>query len=170
MSADSSPPARTVTLDLPDEAATAALAARLGACLRPGDVVALWGDLGSGKTALVRALVRAQLGPGAEVPSPTFTLVQTYDLPAGTLWHFDLYRIESPDEVVELDWDEARAGGIVMVEWPDRLGPLLPGERLDAALDFGAAPGARSARLTGHGGRAGRIAAAVGHSGPPSPD
>jgi len=166
MTADPPPPARTVTLDLPDEAATAALAARLGAGLRPGDMVALRGDLGSGKTALVRALVRAQLGPGAEVPSPTFTLVQTYDLPVGILWHFDLYRIESPDEVVELDWDEARAAGIVMVEWPDRLGPLLPAERLDLALDFGAAPGARSARLTGHGGWAGRVAALAGRAGP----
>lgn len=157
MSPEPSLLSRTVPLDLPDEAATAALAARLGAALGPGDVVALWGGLGSGKTALVRALVRAQLGPAAEVPSPTFTLLQTYDLPVGTLWHFDLYRIESPDEVVELGWDEARAGGIAMVEWPDRLGSLLPGDRLDVALDFGAAPGARSARLTGHGGWAGRL-------------
>jgi tRNA threonylcarbamoyladenosine biosynthesis protein TsaE len=99
------------TLDLPDEAATAALAARLAALLRPGDIVLLAGDLGAGKSFLARALIRAAAGePELEVPSPTFTLVQSYDLPAGELWHFDLYRLAAPDEVLELGWDEARLG------------------------------------------------------------
>ena len=148
----------TVTLDLADEAATAALARRLAPHLRVGDVVALSGALGAGKTAFVRALIGAALGAAAEVPSPTFTLVQTYDLPAGTLWHFDLYRIADPDEVPELGWDEATATGIVVVEWPDRLGPLLPARRLDLVFDFASAPDARIARLTGHGDWAGRLA------------
>ena len=146
-----------LTLDLPDEAATAALARRLAPRLRVGDVVALGGALGAGKTALVRALIAGALGAAVEVPSPTFTLVQTYDLPAGTLWHFDLYRIAAPEEVLELGWDEATATGIAVVEWPDRLGPLLPAQRLDLALDFGPAPDARVALLTGHGDWAGRL-------------
>ena len=148
----------SLTVDLPDEAATAALARRLAPHLRVGDVVALSGALGAGKTAFVRALIGAALGAAAEVPSPTFTLVQTYDLPAGTLWHFDLYRIADSDEVPELGWDEATATGIVVVEWPDRLGPLLPAQRLDLVFDFASAPDARVVRLIGHGDWAGRLA------------
>lgn len=133
---------------LPDEEATGRLAARLAALLAPGDVVVLWGDLGSGKTALVRALIRDALEePEAEVPSPTFTLVQTYDLPMGTLWHFDLYRVAASEEAIELGWEEARAGGIAMIEWPDRLGDLLPADRLDLRLAFADAPGARLVHL-----------------------
>ncbi len=152
-------PACTVIVALPAEAATVMLAGRLARALQPGDMVALWGGLGAGKTSLVRALVRAALGPGVEVPSPTFTLVQVYDLPAGPLWHFDLYRLSQPDEVTELGWDEARDGGIAAVEWPDRLGPLLPADRLDLMLDFGPEAEARTATLTGHGGWAARVGA-----------
>ncbi len=147
-----------ITLALADEAATRALAGRLAACLAPGDVVALAGDLGAGKTTLARAVIRAAAGAAIEVPSPTFTLVQAYDLPAGTLWHFDLYRISAPDDVVELGWDDATAGGIVLVEWPDRLGGLLPADRLEMTLAFGAAPGTRVATLAGCGAWAGRLA------------
>lgn len=137
---------------LPDEAATGRLGGRLARILAPGDVVALWGALGSGKTSLVRTMIRQALNdPEAEVPSPTFTLVQTYDLPTGTVWHFDLYRICAPDEVVELGWEEARAGGIALVEWPDRLGALLPEDRLDLRLDFADAPEARRVHLAPHG-------------------
>lgn len=137
---------------LPDEAATGRLAGRLVRLLTPGDIVALWGQLGSGKTSLVRALVRRALGDaGAEVPSPTFTLVQTYDLPMGKVWHFDLYRISVPEEVIELGWDEARGDGITLVEWPDRLGALLPDDRLDLHLDFCDAPDARCAHLAPQG-------------------
>lgn len=155
------PTADSVTLALADQAATEALAARLAAVLRPGDVVALGGDLGAGKTTLVRALIRAAAGAEVEVPSPTFTLVQTYDLPIGTLWHFDLYRLAGPEEVIELGWDEARAGGIVLVEWPDRLGALLPADRLDLDLSFDKQPGRRVARITGTGRWAGRVAGLV---------
>ena len=156
------PAAVAQTLALPDQAATEALAARLAAVLQPGDVVALGGDLGAGKTTFARALIRAAAGAEVEVPSPTFTLVQTYDLPMGPIWHFDLYRLTGPDEVIELGWDEARADGIVLVEWPDRLGPLLPAERLEIGLSFGAKPGTRTARISGSPGWAGRLAIILG--------
>ena len=147
------------TVDLADEAATAGLAARLGALLRVGDVVALGGPLGAGKTTFVRALIAAALGAPSEVPSPTFTLVQIYDLPAGPLWHFDLYRLSGSDEVLELGWDDAVSEGIVIVEWPDRLGPLLPGDRLEVDLNFAGGEDRRAARLTGFGDWAARATA-----------
>jgi tRNA threonylcarbamoyladenosine biosynthesis protein TsaE len=145
-------------IDLDGEDATAALAFCVGALLRPGDMVALRGDLGAGKTAFARALIQSLGDPDDEVPSPTFTLVQTYETPAGSIWHFDLYRLSGPDEVIELGWDEVRADGIALVEWPDRLGSLLPADRLDIAISFGGAgPDARRAVLTGHGGWATRL-------------
>ncbi len=126
----------TRDLDLPDPAATQALARGLAALARQGDVIALSGGLGAGKTTFARAFIRARPGGAeiAEVPSPTFTLVQTYDLPSGAVWHFDLYRLAAPDEVWELGFEEALASAITLIEWPDRLGALLPAERLDIAL------------------------------------
>jgi tRNA threonylcarbamoyladenosine biosynthesis protein TsaE len=138
---------------LPDPAATATLGAALARLARPGDVIALSGELGVGKTFFARAFIAEP-----EVPSPTFTLVQIYDLPQGRVWHFDLYRLQSPDEAIELDIEDAFAEGISLIEWPDRLGPLLPAERLDVELAFGPAPEARSARLTGRGSWAVRLA------------
>ncbi len=127
----------TFSLFLPDEAATDRLGAALAAQLRPGDVVALEGGLGAGKTTLARAILRAASGaPALIVPSPTFTLVEVYDTPRGIFWHFDLYRLETPEQVFELGWEEARAGGIALVEWADRLGPLLPRERLTVTLSI----------------------------------
>ncbi len=140
-------------LELPDEAATASLARRIAALARPGDVIALRGDLGAGKTTFARAFIGE-----ADVPSPTFTLVQVYDRPAGSIWHLDLYRLTDPEEAVELDIEDAFAEGISLIEWPERLGRLLPAERLDIALDFAARPGARRARLTGRGRWAGLLA------------
>ena len=139
------------TLDLPDESATAALARALAARARSGDVIALWGDLGTGKTVFARAFINARPGAPEEVPSPTFTLAQVYERGPVPVWHFDLYRIERPEEVVELGFEEAVAEGIVLIEWPERLGPLLPRERLDVRLDFGSGENARRAALTGHG-------------------
>ena len=125
----------TFSFSLPDEAATERLGARLAQRLGPRDVVALQGGLGVGKTALARAILRAASGdPGLIVPSPTFTLVEVYDTRRGTFWHFDLYRLESPEQVFELGWEEARADGIALVEWAERLGGLLPGERLTVTL------------------------------------
>ncbi|HYF86030.1 tRNA (adenosine(37)-N6)-threonylcarbamoyltransferase complex ATPase subunit type 1 TsaE [Azospirillum sp.] len=148
----------TVTVPLPDEAATAALGRRLGVLLRPGDLVALRGDLGAGKSALSRALIRSVTHEDAEVPSPTFTLVQTYDTAIGPVWHFDLYRLSGPDEVYELGWDDARAEAVALVEWPDRLGPLLPPDRVEVKMEHDG-PDARRATLTGHGTLAARVAA-----------
>ncbi|MFV3076744.1 tRNA (adenosine(37)-N6)-threonylcarbamoyltransferase complex ATPase subunit type 1 TsaE [Niveispirillum fermenti] len=138
------------TLILPDEAATAALAARLAPLLTAGDVVTLRGDLGAGKTALARSIIRHLAGdPAEEVPSPTFTLVQTYEHLDPPVWHFDLYRLSDPGEVVELGWEEARQA-CALVEWPERLGPLLPRDRLDIELTLDG-PTARRAVLNGHG-------------------
>ena len=144
-----------LTIDLLDETATAELARRVGALLKPGDVVALRGDLGAGKTAFARSLIRSLSGPGGidrDVPSPTFTLVQTYETSVGPIHHFDLYRIEAPGELAEIGWDEALADGIVLVEWPERAGSWLPPRRLDLALEFGATGDARRALLSPRGG------------------
>lgn len=135
-------------IDLPDAAATAALGAALAPCLRRGDLLALGGDLGAGKTTLARGLIGA-LGHRGPVPSPTFTLVQQYETDPVPVWHFDLYRIGHPDEIIELGFDEARAEGIVLLEWASRLGADLPAARLDIQLDYGASGRTRVARLSG---------------------
>jgi tRNA threonylcarbamoyladenosine biosynthesis protein TsaE len=125
----------TFSLFLPDEAATERLGAALAGRLKPRDVVALQGGLGVGKTTLARAILRAASGdPALIVPSPTFTLVEIYDTPMGVFWHFDLYRLEEPEQVFELGWEEARADGVALVEWAERLGALLPPERLTVTL------------------------------------
>jgi tRNA threonylcarbamoyladenosine biosynthesis protein TsaE len=133
---------------LSNQAATAGLAAAVGAVLRTGDLLALHGDLGAGKTTFARALIQSLNPAETEVPSPTFTLVQQYAVPAGPLYHFDLYRLGAPEEVYELGWEEARQG-IVLVEWPERLGSLLPSDRLDVTLTFGRHEQARMAILRG---------------------
>jgi tRNA threonylcarbamoyladenosine biosynthesis protein TsaE len=149
-------------LALPDEAATDRLGRSLAAAARAGDVIALRGELGAGKTRLARGFIAALCGE-EEVPSPTFTLVQTYDTPRGTIWHFDLYRVTAPEEAVELGIEEAFADGISLIEWPDRLGALLPSERLDVTLTFAGGTGARDAALSARGAawrnRLGRILA-----------
>lgn len=126
---------RVLTFSLPDEAATAALGQRLAAAARPGDVIALYGDLGAGKTTLARALIRQLAGPETEAPSPTFTLVQTYATPGLPVWHFDLYRLENPGEARELGLEEA-VDGLALIEWPERLGRDLPRMRLEVRLSF----------------------------------
>src|SRR5689334_8638132 len=99
---------------LPDEAATDRLGRALAGAVRVGDVIALWGDLGAGKTRLARACIAALTGE-AEVPSPTFTLVQTYEAAIGTVWHFDLYRLSAAEEALELGFEEALSGGVVLI-------------------------------------------------------
>ncbi|HKS89800.1 MAG TPA: tRNA (adenosine(37)-N6)-threonylcarbamoyltransferase complex ATPase subunit type 1 TsaE, partial [Stellaceae bacterium] len=118
-----------ITIELPDEAATAALAARLAALARAGDVIALKGELGAGKTSFARAFIRAR-GGTEDVPSPTFTLVQVYEIGETCVWHFDGYRLRDPAEAWELGIEDAFQDGISLIEWPDQFGALLPQRRL----------------------------------------
>jgi tRNA threonylcarbamoyladenosine biosynthesis protein TsaE len=121
-------------LILSDLQATSALAARVAALVRPGDAILLEGPLGAGKSAFARAFLRAASGdPELDVPSPSYTLVQSYDTHLGPVHHFDLWRLDGPDAVTELGWDELVAD-IVLVEWPDRLGELRPDDVLEIAL------------------------------------
>jgi tRNA threonylcarbamoyladenosine biosynthesis protein TsaE len=151
--------AAPLDIALPDLAATAGLAKALAARAVLRDVIALRGELGSGKTTFARAFIQARPGGDAiaEVPSPTFTLVQVYELPDAPVWHFDLYRLTNPEDAWELGIEEAVATGVSLIEWPDRLGALLPAERLDVELQAGAQPTARRARLRGHGSWAKRL-------------
>jgi len=125
---------RAAVVDLPDAAATDRLGAALAARLRPGDTLLLSGDVGAGKSHLARALIgaaraRASLPP-EDVPSPTYTLVQTYALGPAEIWHADLYRLGGPDDAIELGLLEAFGSALCLVEWPDRLGPLAPTDAL----------------------------------------
>ncbi len=144
-------------LELDSEQETAALARRIAAVARDGDVIALWGDLGAGKTAFARAFVNALSGAQEEVPSPTFTLAQAYRRGEQDLWHFDLYRLKQPEDAYELGVEEAFSEAISLVEWPERLGPLLPRDRLDLRLSHTGRQAARQARLEGHGSWAPRL-------------
>lgn len=141
----------SLTLDLPTEDDTTRLGRALAALLHAGDCLLLEGPIGAGKSHLARALIRARLGREEDVPSPTFTLVQTY---ANTpdIWHADLYRLTHADEVLELGLEDAFSTAICLIEWPDRLGSALPanplrlslaasGEGRSATLDFGDRPG-----------------------------
>ena len=135
-------------------------------------VLALIGDLGAGKTVFARAFINARADTAQDVPSPTFTLVQTYqftdtDSPGGDLdgpgggipvYHFDLFRIEDAGEIDELGMEEAFAGGISLIEWPERLNGLLPVDRLDVTLTQGKGAGERRCVLTGHGSWVERLA------------
>ncbi len=136
------------------------LSARLLPLVRAGDVICLTGDLGAGKTAFARQLLQTAMGTQAEVPSPTFTLVQTYDTPNGlSFWHFDLYRIARPDEVFELGWEDVRRHGVALVEWSERLGTLLPADRLVIALmPVAGDDAARQVTMTAHGNWLDRLA------------
>ena len=132
-------------LPLPDLDATARLGAGIADGLKAGDAVALWGDLGAGKTTLARAILRA-LGVTDDVPSPTFTLVQSYDT-RPRIAHFDLYRLKSAREMEDLGFEDALTEGAVLVEWPERAPEALPPDALHVRLKHEA--GTRSARLTG---------------------
>jgi len=131
MNSESAPFAASINLG--DLAATVRLGARIAAGLRRGDTVALSGDLGAGKTTLARAILAA-LSVAENVPSPTFTLVQTYETPGLTVRHFDLYRIQDEREIDELGLDEAVEQGAVLIEWPERAGNRLPEDPVSVRL------------------------------------
>lgn len=119
---------------LADEAETLKFGARLSGLLRAGDVIALSGDLGMGKTTLTRGLIRSLIEGLEELPSPTFTLVQTYECPEFLIWHFDLYRLEDPSEVIEIGFEDA-LDDVCLIEWPEKAGHYLPRTRLTLRLD-----------------------------------
>jgi tRNA threonylcarbamoyl adenosine modification protein YjeE len=150
----------TFSLALPTETATARLMADLALLIGPGDVITLSGDLGTGKTAAARALIRYLAGDDEiEVPSPTFTLVQGYDLPSFPLLHADLYRVNDPAELEEIGLSPLPEGAVTLIEWPERAPGAQPDDRIDIALSHRPALGAsaRAAEITGHGKAAAQV-------------
>jgi tRNA threonylcarbamoyl adenosine modification protein YjeE len=150
----------TFSLALPNETATAQLMADLALLTGPGDVITLSGDLGAGKTAAARAMIRYFAGDEElEVPSPTFTLAQTYDLPSFQLIHADLYRINDAAELEEIGLSPLPEGTVALIEWPERAPEAMPADRIDIALSHRPALGstARAAEITGHGKCAGTV-------------
>lgn len=152
-----------IELNLPDLDATERLGRRIAERARPGDAVLLSGPLGAGKSAIARALLRALAGdPALEVPSPTFTLVQSYQTSRLVAHHLDLWRLpawqaDARDTLTELGWDDWD-GDLLIVEWPERLGPRAPADALTVDLAMGPVDGGRSARLDGWGDRPGLAA------------
>src|SRR3978361_1547079 len=155
------PAPTTFSLALSNEAATASLMADLALLIGPGDVITLSGDLGAGKTAAARALIRyLAADDSVEVPSPTFTLAQTYELSPFPLVHADLYRVNDPSELEEIGLSPLPEGTVALIEWPERAPSALPADRIDIALSHRPALGstARAAVTTGYGKAAGRCA------------
>lgn len=137
---------------LQTEADTAQLASTLAGLVQPGDAILLSGPLGAGKSVFARAFLRRFCAdPALEVPSPTYTLVQAYDAPLATVYHFDLWRLGSPDELDELGWDDA-CEGVMLVEWPERLEDMTPPDALHITLDV-TPGGARHVTVSGWAGR-----------------
>ncbi|MFV1599523.1 MULTISPECIES: tRNA (adenosine(37)-N6)-threonylcarbamoyltransferase complex ATPase subunit type 1 TsaE [unclassified Phaeobacter] len=125
---------QTLVIPLASPDHTAVLAARIGAQLHGGDCLLLEGVIGAGKTHFARSLIQSQMTVPEDVPSPTFTLVQTYELPGGELWHADLYRLSALDEIEELGLIAAFETAICLIEWPDRLEELTPSDALHVSL------------------------------------
>jgi tRNA threonylcarbamoyl adenosine modification protein YjeE len=146
--------ASSYTVALASSNATERLAADVGAALEPGDLVTLSGDLGAGKTTFARAVIRYLAdNPDIAVPSPTFTLMQAYELPRFPLVHADLYRLEGPGELAELGFDDLPKNAVVLLEWPDRAAGFLPPDRLDIAFTLAPqlGPEHRNVRITSYG-------------------
>jgi tRNA threonylcarbamoyl adenosine modification protein YjeE len=144
----------TFAVALHNETATAQLMADLAVLVGPGDVITLTGDLGAGKTAAARAMIRYLADDEElEVPSPTFTLVQGYELPAFAVMHADLYRVEDESELEEIGLSPLPDATLVLIEWPERAPSAMPADRIDIALTHRPALGsnARAADITGHG-------------------
>lgn len=129
--------------------ATEAIASVLGYALKAGDCILLEGPVGAGKTAFARALINSQLEISEHIPSPTFTIVQTYETPRFEIWHCDLYRLSSTAELIELGLEEAISSTVTIIEWPDRLGDLTPKEALRLSISPLEAQEARNIRVSG---------------------
>jgi N-acetylmuramate 1-kinase len=157
--AASEPASAMYQVDLADADATRRLAADVAAVLAPGDVVALTGGLGAGKTTFARALIRQVAGEAIDVPSPTFTLMQVYELARFAIVHADLYRVTEASELIEIGFADAAQDAVVLVEWPERAAELLPTDRLDIALSTEPerGPEFRRANLVGRGALAARL-------------
>jgi tRNA threonylcarbamoyladenosine biosynthesis protein TsaE len=113
---------------------TIAFAQQCARDAKNGDIFTLSGPMGAGKSEFARAFIQQFVGENIDVPSPTFTLVQAYECDEGLIWHFDLYRLEDEDEIYEIGWEEALSDGILLIEWPERLGTLLPFQRIDIKI------------------------------------
>lgn len=145
---------KRTTILLPNESATVAFATRLAPLARLGDVLALSGTLGAGKSVFARSFIRSRGRPGEEVPSPTFTLVQMYPPVTPfeeTVYHFDFFRLSLPEEAYELGIEEAMIDGISLIEWPERVLPLLPKHRLNLVFRPDSHPGSRHVVVEGGG-------------------
>ncbi len=126
------------------ETETIAAAIAFAATIKPRDIILLNGDLGVGKSVFSRAVIRTLTqSPTLDVPSPTFTLVQTYEAPIGDIWHFDLYRLKDPEELYEIGWEDALTSGTILIEWPERLDYLTPQKTITVTLTQGENPSSR---------------------------
>ncbi len=142
----------SIRLSLPNIESVSALGSYIYKTSAVGTAITLSGEIGVGKTTLARSIIHAALGEEEEVPSPTFTLVQTYETLSGiNIWHFDLYRLVHPEDSFELGIEEAFANGISLVEWPERLGSLWPPHRLEVMMALTGWHEGRQASLQGHG-------------------
>ena len=148
---------KEVIIFVSNENATKAIARKLSRFLTSREVITLSGDLGSGKTFFARALVQSFTSNIEEVLSPTFSLVQTYETSLGLISHFDLYRINRPEEVFEIGFDDAVADGIVLIEWPSHLGLLLPVDRIEVEIKHGNTETSRHLKFCGYGHRATKL-------------
>ena len=133
------------------ESDTTAFAARCAKDAQNGDIFTLSGPLGAGKSVFCRSFIQNLSDSETDVPSPTFTLVQTYETPKGTIWHFDLYRIEDAEEIYEIGWEEALSEGILLIEWPERLENHMPDTRKEIIFE-NISGESRNIRLIHHGG------------------
>ena len=152
-------PCPEITLFLPDEAASERLGSWLAPRLRAGDCLLLEGPIGAGKSHLARAIIRARLGRIEEVPSPSFTLVQSYEAADVEIWHADLYRLSHPDEALELGLDEAFHRAITLIEWPERLGSAAPPDAIRLRLSMAGEGREVQLTLPGHPALAAALAA-----------
>lgn len=124
-----------IEITLKDEDATINLGAQLSDILAPGDAICLRGNLGAGKSTLARGIIKTA-SSAEEAPSPTFTFVETYEAKRFLLWHFDFYRLERPEDVWELGYEDALEDGVLVIEWPERIGDLAPSNALEINLEI----------------------------------
>ena len=129
------------------EQETIMFAKKFATTLKGGEIIALWGTLGMGKTVFARGVIQALTEREEEVPSPTFTLLQTYNTPKGELFHFDFYRLKTPDEAYEIGIEDAFESGICLMEWPEKIGKLLPKRTIH--VHFKATPKGRQITVKG---------------------